>query len=152
MVAQAKATLENPRLTGEADLRDEATAAAPGGGGSGGGEQATPPSHGFDMGQVGSVAQRRVVCSFISKPLTDLVVFYHGLCVALPVLLKPHLLVSGSASGGAGVVGGLPRPVRVRGAPAAARLGAACRGACGCWSGCAIACAHSKRCAAGVKR
>jgi hypothetical protein len=50
VVAQAKAVLENPRLIGEAELRDDA-AAAGGGGDGGGGEQATPPSHGFDMGQ-----------------------------------------------------------------------------------------------------
>ena len=52
MVAQAKAALEDPRLTGEAGLRDEAAAADGGGGGGGGSEQATPTSHGFDMGQV----------------------------------------------------------------------------------------------------
>jgi len=46
VVAQAKAVLENPRLIGEAELRDDAAAA-----GGGGDEQATPPSHGFDMGQ-----------------------------------------------------------------------------------------------------
>jgi len=51
VVAQAKAVLENPRLTGEAELRDDAAAAGGGGDGGGGGEQATPPSHGFDMGQ-----------------------------------------------------------------------------------------------------
>jgi len=50
VVAQAKAVLENPRLTGEAELRDDA-AVAGGGGDGGSGEQATPPSHGFDMGQ-----------------------------------------------------------------------------------------------------
>ena len=55
VVAQAKAALEDPRLTGEAGMRDEAAAADGGGGGggaTGASEQATPTSHGFDMGQV----------------------------------------------------------------------------------------------------
>lgn len=45
MAQQARAALDNARLTGEAQLREAADARAPG-------DQNVPPNQGFDMGQV----------------------------------------------------------------------------------------------------